>query len=178
MPTLVIGNKNYSSWSLRPWIAMRQAGIGFEEVLIPLDEPDTKARIAEYSPAGKVPVWTDGAATVWESLAILEHLAERFPGAGLWPEDPAARAAARSVAAEMHAGFHALREACPMNMRKRFAERDRGPAVARDVSRIDQIWRDCRGWFGAGGPFLFGPFTAEPWVLAQDEVDEPEIAPA
>lgn len=160
MPTLVIGNKNYSSWSLRPWLAMRHAGLAFDEVLIPLDHPDTKARILEYSPAGKVPVLVDGAATVWESLAILEHLAERYPEAGLWPGDPAARAHARAISAEMHAGFQALRSACPMNLRKRFAHRDRGADVARDVARIQEIWLGCRQRFGAGGPFLFGAFTA------------------
>jgi glutathione S-transferase len=160
MRTLVIGNKNYSSWSLRPWLAMRQAGIAFEELLIPLDEPGSKAAILEHSPAGKVPVLKEGAVTVWESLAILEYLAETCPEAGLWPPDPAARAHARAISAEMHAGFQALRNACPMNMRKRFAARERGADVARDVARVVAIWRDCRQRFGRGGPFLFGAFTA------------------
>ncbi|MBV8428605.1 MAG: glutathione S-transferase, partial [Hyphomicrobiales bacterium] len=114
--TLIIGNKNYSSWSLRAWIAMTAAGIAFDEVFVPLSRPDTKERIKKHSPAGKVPVLLDGHAVVWESLAILEHLAERFPKAGLWPSEPAARAHARSIAAEMHAGFQALRGHCPMNL--------------------------------------------------------------
>jgi glutathione S-transferase len=160
MPTLVIANKNYSSWSLRPWLAMRQAGIAFDEVLIPLDEPDTKARILDHSPAGKVPILKDGAVTVWESLAILEYLAEAYPEARLWPEDRAASAHARAISAEMHAGFGALRAACPMNLRKRFAYRDRGAEVARDVERVLELWRDCRRRFGGAGPFLFGAFTA------------------
>src|SRR5262249_8106902 len=114
--TLVIGNKNYSSWSLRPWIALKTAEIPFEEVMIPLDLPDTKSRIQKYSGGGKVPILIDGDVKVWESLAILDHLAERFPKAGLWPEDRAARAHARSAAAEMHGGFAALRQRCPMNL--------------------------------------------------------------
>jgi glutathione S-transferase len=156
MPTLVIANKLYSSWSLRPWLLMRQLGIPFDEVLIPLDQPDTRARILEHSPAGKVPVLVDGATRVWESIAILEHLADAHP---VWPSDPQARALARSISAEMHAGFGALRSACPMNLGKRYAHRDRGEAVARDVARVTAIWREARERFGAGGPFLFGAFS-------------------
>lgn len=156
MPTLVIANKLYSSWSLRPWLLMRQLGIAFDEVLIPLDRPDTRARILEHSPAGKVPVLVEGTTRVWESVAILEHLAESHP---VWPRDPAARALARSVSAEMHAGFSALRSACPMNLGKRYAHRDRGEAVARDVARVVAIWREARERFGSGGPFLFGAFS-------------------
>src|ERR1700732_533329 len=111
--TLVIGDKNYSSWSLRAWIAMAAAGIAFSEVFIPLDQPAPKERTKRPSPPGKVPVLIDGDLPVWESLAILDHLAERFPKAGLWPSDAAARALARSIAAEMHAGFAALRGPCP-----------------------------------------------------------------
>ena len=114
---LILGNKNYSSWSLRPWIAMRHAGIAFDEEVIPLYEPGSRERVLNYSPAGKVPVLIDGDMTIWESLAILEHLAERFPKAQLWPRCPEARAHARAVAAEMHAGFGPLRRYCPMNMR-------------------------------------------------------------
>ena len=114
--TLVIGNKNYSSWSLRPWIALRTAGIPFEEIVIPLYEPGSKERILAFSPTGKVPVLVDGDVRVWESLAIIDYLAERFPQTQLWPTDPAARAHARAVAAEMHAGFAPLRRHCPMNM--------------------------------------------------------------
>ncbi|TCT08335.1 glutathione S-transferase [Tepidamorphus gemmatus] len=157
---LVIGNKNYSSWSLRPWLAMSVAGIAFEEDLVPLDQPDTRTRLLARSPAAKVPILIDGDVTVWESLAILEYLAERFPDAGLWPADPAARAHARAISSEMHAGFSALRSACPMNLRKRFGWRDRGAEVTRDVARVQQLWSDCRRRFGHDGPFLFGDFTA------------------
>ena len=117
--TLVIGNKNYSSWSLRPWLALAQNRIPFDEVLIPIATPETAARIGRYSPAGRVPVLIDGGVTVWESIAILEHLAERFPDAKLWPEDPAARAHARAISSEMHSGFRALRKHCPMNLKRR-----------------------------------------------------------
>jgi glutathione S-transferase len=162
--TLVIGNKNYSSWSLRPWIAMKAAGILFEEKLIPLHMPDTKASIMKYSPAGKVPVLVDGDMTVWESLAILDHLADRFPEKKLWPADPKARAHARAVAAEMHAGFAPLRNHCPMNMRRAPKKRDLPADVAANVKRIDEIWSGCRSRFGQdakpGGPFLFGVFCA------------------
>lgn len=156
MPTLVIANKIYSSWSLRPWILMRHYGLPFEEVVIPLDQPETRARILAYSPAGKVPVLIDGDAVVWESLAILETLAERHPDLPIWPRDPAARALARSITGEMHAGFRALRAALPMNLGRRYAHRDRGADVGADVARITAIWRDARDRFGAGGPYLFG----------------------
>lgn len=159
MPTLVIANKLYSSWSLRPWIMLRQAGIAFDEVVIPLDHPDTRQRILQHSPAGRVPVLVDGEITVWDSLAILEYAAECWPGAGIWPQDPAARALARSISAEMHSGFQALRKACPMNLGRKYATRDRGPDVAADAARIGAIWRDARDRFGAGGPFLFGAFS-------------------
>lgn len=153
---LLIGNKLYSSWSLRPWILMRHLGLAFEEVLIPLDLPDTKARILAHSPAGKVPVLVDGAATVWESLAIIDHLADLYPEAPIWPREDAARAYARSIAAEMHAGFQPLRAGLPMNLGKGYAHKDRGAAVAADVARVVAIWREARSRFGAGGPFLFG----------------------
>lgn len=166
MLTLVVGNKCYSSWSLRPWLALRHHGIDFEEVTIPLDRPDTKAEILKHSPAGKVPVLIDGDVTVWDSLAILEHVAERFPEAMLWPEERRARAVARSVSAEMHAGFMALRRAMPMNLAKRFAERDRGEDVARDIARVSEIWRTARRDFGHGGDFLFGQFTAADAMFA------------
>ncbi len=159
MPTLVIANKLYSSWSMRPWLLMRHLGIAFDEIVIPLDRPDTRARVLEHSPAGKVPILKDGDVTVWESLAIMEYVAETA-GAPVWPEDGKARAMARAVAAEMHAGFEALRSACPMNLGKRYPSRDRGEAVARDVARFEAIVRDARARFGAGGPFLFGAFSA------------------
>ncbi|MEJ8574340.1 glutathione S-transferase family protein [Microbaculum marinum] len=166
MLQLVIGNKNYSSWSLRPWLAMRHLEIPFEEILIPLDQDDTKTRILAHSPGGKVPVLKDGDVTVWESLSILEYLAETFPDRGLWPDDVAARAHARTVSCEMHAGFSALRSACPMNLRKRFAYRDRGSEVTRDVARIQQMWGECRRRFGSEGPFLFGRFSAADAMFA------------
>lgn len=158
--TLIIGNKNYSSWSLRPWIAMRHAGIEFTEEVIPLYEPGSKARILKYSPAGKVPVLLDGDMPIWESLAILEYLAEKFPASGLWPNEPAARAHARAIAAEMHAGFAALRNHCPMNMRRPPKARALTPEVEQDVKRIEAIWADSRARFGQSGPFLLGAFCA------------------
>jgi glutathione S-transferase len=164
--TLVIGNKNYSSWSLRAWIAMTASGIPFEEVLVPLARPDTKERINAYSPAGKVPVLIDGDAVIWESLAILEHLAERFPQARLWPQDLAARAHARSIAAEMHASFGALRNHCPMNLWRPVERLALTPEVEANVARITEIWRTARERFGKGGPFLFGRFGAADAMFA------------
>jgi glutathione S-transferase len=157
---LVIGNKNYSSWSFRPWIALKVAGIPFEEEVISLDAPDFKARIRLLSGTGKVPALADGEVQVWESLAILEYLAERFPAAQLWPADPAARALGRAIATEMHAGFVPLRRHLPMNMWRPVIARELTPEVAADVGRIDAIWTDCRTRFAAGGPFLFGRFGA------------------
>ncbi len=153
---LVVGNKNYSSWSLRGWLAARLAGIEFEEHLVRLSEPGSHAELLSHSPAAKVPILKHGARVVWDSLAIIEYLAEQRPQAGLWPADPDARALARSIAAEMHAGFAALRRHMPMNLRKHLPGRGQGPGVAADIARIDQIWQDCRRRFGAGGPFLFG----------------------
>jgi glutathione S-transferase len=157
---LVIGNKNYSSWSLRPWIAMTVAGIPFEEEVVPLHTPEFKQRVGALSPTGKVPVLIDGEVRIWESLAILEYLNERFPRLGLWPADAQARAHARTIAHEMHAGFQPLRRACPMNLWRPVT----APALAADVQanivRIDAMWSDCRARFGAGGPFLFGAFGA------------------
>jgi glutathione S-transferase len=158
--TLIIGNKNYSSWSFRPWIAMKMAGIPFDEVLISLEAVDFKERVLKASGTGKVPVLTDGAVKVWESLAILEYLAEKFPDRKLWPDDPAARAYARTVASEMHAGFVPLRNHCPMNMWRPVIKRDLPDDVASNVKRIDALWTDCRARFGGGGSFLFGAFGA------------------
>lgn len=157
---LILGNKNYSSWSLRPWIAMRQAGLAFEEEVIPLYEPGSRERILSYSPTGKVPVLLDGDMVIWESLAILHHIAERFPKTELWPQDPKARAHARAISAEMHAGFGPLRRHCPMNMRRVGRKRELNAEVDADVRRIEAIWTDCRARFGQGGPFLFGRFSA------------------
>lgn len=219
---LVIGNKCYSSWSLRPWLAMRALGIDFEEELITFGEPDFKERVLAVSGAGLVPVLVDGDVVVWDSLAILEYLAERFPKAGVWPSRCAARAHARSISAEMHSGFAALRRTCPMNLGKRFHARDRGPDVAGDVARIVELWGAALDGFADRdqGPFLYGAFTAadamyapvvcrihgysidvpgdvqsymeavlshpgfaewreaalaEPWVEAQEEVEEPAL---
>ena len=158
--TLVIGNKNYSSWSLRPWIAMKATGIAFDEVVIPLDTEEFKTRMSKISGTGKVPVLLDGGIEVWESLAILEYLAERFPTARLWPADPAARAHARAIAAEMHAGFLPLRRACPMNMHRPVKPLALSEEAAANVARIEAMWADCRSRFGRGGPFLFGAFGA------------------
>ncbi len=160
MPTLVIANKCYSSWSLRPWLLLKHLGIAFDEVLVPLGQPDTSARIREHSPAGRVPILKDGDITVWDSLAIMEYAAERWPAAGVWPHERAARALARSISAEMHSGFQALRNGCPMNLGKRFGPKDRGEGVARDIARIEAIWQDARARFGQAGPFLFGAFSA------------------
>jgi|SRR5689334_23179201 glutathione S-transferase len=217
---LVIGNKNYSSWSFRPWIAMKVAGIAFDETLISLDAPDFKARLAEFGGAGRVPVLIDGDVRIWESLAILEYLAEKFPGARLWPARTPARAYARAISSEMHAGFQALRRHLPMNVARPVRFRALDENTLKDVARIDTIWNECRSKYGAGGAFLFGSFgladamfapvvwrfhtyavevsamarsymsavmalaawnewreaaRRETWVLAEDEVDWPQV---
>ena len=154
--TLVIGNKNYSSWSLRPWLAMKQTGIPLVEQRIALYQPDSRRRVLEHSPSGKVPVLKDGATTVWDSLAILEYLAEVFPDRGLWPQNAAARAGARSMSAEMHSGFTALRARMPMNLRNSYPGRGLTPEVEADIARIVRLWTECRAT--ASGPFLFGHF--------------------
>ena len=156
--TLIIGNKNYSSWSLRPWLTMKQAGVEFAEVRIPLDTPNTQEEIRRYSPSGKVPVLIDGDLKVWESLAICEYVAERF-APHLWPADITARAVARSVCAQMHAGFQNLRENMPMDCRGRYQGLGMNTAVQADINCIIAIWEECRQKFGAGGDLLFGNFT-------------------
>lgn len=162
--TILLGNKAYSSWSLRGWLPLAQTGAGFEEVVVPLDQPDTRSRILEVSPSGRVPalqVTRDGRQwVICDSLAIAEFLAEQFPDAGLWPEEGEARSVARSVAAEMHAGFAALRAALPMDLRSRHPWVEPSQAVAADIERICEIWRACRERYGQGGAFLFGRFTA------------------
>jgi len=157
---LVIGNKNYSSWSMRPWIALKALNIPFDEILVPLFEPGSREKILSHSPGGKVPILIDGDTAVWESLSILEYLAEKFPNAGLWPEDVSARAVARSVAHEMHGGFVPLRNHCPMNMWRPVIKRDLPPPVEANVRRIETLWGDCRARYGKDGPFLFGRFGA------------------
>lgn len=159
IPTLIIGNKNYSSWSLRPWLLLKHVGIPFTEVRIPLYTPNTNANILKYSPAGKVPALQVGDITIWESLAICEYVAEQFPDKHLWPRDTAARAQARSIACEMHAGFAALRQHMSMNCRKRLPGKGHTPEVHKDIERIRAIWNDCRTRYGGGGAFLFGAFT-------------------
>ena len=157
---LVIGNKNYSSWSLRPWIAMKVGGIPFAEEVISLDATDFHERVGKISATRKVPALADDDTHVWESLAILEHLAERFPDARLWPAEPSARAHARSIAAEMHAGFTPLRRHYPMNMWRPVKRREPTAEVIDNIRRIDTMWTDCRSRSGQGGPFLFGAFGA------------------
>jgi glutathione S-transferase len=156
---LIIGNKKYSSWSFRPWIALRVAGIAFDEQVIPFESDAFKREVGAASGTGKVPVLIDGDITIWESLAILEYLAEKFPDAGLWPKNVAARAHARVVANEMHAGFQALRNRLPMNVARIVMKRDLPPPVVANIKRIEALWADCRARFGKGGPFLFGAFS-------------------
>jgi glutathione S-transferase len=165
---LVIGNKNYSSWSMRPWLAMRANDIAFEEIFIPLytDDPADKARILSFSPAGKVPTLIDGDVTIWDSLAIIEYLAERFPEKKLWPEDRAARAHARSISAEMHSGFLPLRSECGMNLHRPVSAIKLSADARANAARIEQMWLDCREHYGAQGPFLFGAFTAADAMFA------------
>jgi glutathione S-transferase len=157
--TIYIGNKNYSSWSLRGWLMLKQSGAAFEEVVIPLRETQTRTTILRHSPSGRVPALERGELVIWESLAIGEYLADRFPDAGLWPADPAARGVARAVSAEMHAGFSALRSHLPMNIRSTFAGRGLTPEAQADINRVTALWRDCRKRFGQDGLFLFGPPT-------------------
>ena len=149
---LVIGNYNYSSWSLRAWIALKAFGFDFDTVRIPLYGPGARQEILKHSPAGKVPVLKDGGTVVWDSLAILEYLAEKKPK--VWPAAAADRARARSIAAEMHSGFAHLRAHMSMNVRRRYPDRGRTPEVLTEIRRIDEIWSQAKG------PFLFGPFSA------------------
>jgi len=155
--TLVIGNKNYSSWSLRPWLFMKHMGVEFQEVLIPLDTPETREQIDHYGPSGRVPVLRQGALCVWDSLAICEYVAE-LSGKG-WPQAREARAVARAVSAEMHSGFSTLRSLWPMNARTRNRRTAVAAGLEADIERIDEIWNDCRGRFGGGGPWLFGEYS-------------------
>jgi glutathione S-transferase len=156
---LVIGNKNYSSWSMRPWLALRANGIAFDEVFIPLyaGEADKK-RILSFTHSGKVPALIDGDVTIWDSLAIIEYVAERFPEARLWPEDRAGRAHARSISAEMHSGFMALRNECGMNLHRPIGAVPLSDDARANIARIQEIWSDCRARYARLGPFLFGAF--------------------
>ena len=162
--TIVLGNKNYSSWSLRPWLALKHAGAAFDEVVIPLYRDGSKEKILSWSPAGKVPILRHGDIIVWESLAICEYLADGFPAALLWPQDRGPRAVARSVSTEMHGGFATLRQNLPMDMSRRHPGAERIEKAQADIDRVTTIWRECRQCFGAAGatvkgPFLFGGFT-------------------
>jgi glutathione S-transferase len=165
--TLVIGNKNYSSWSMRPWLALRANHIAFDEILISLytGEAD-KNRILDFTPSGKVPVLVDGDVTIWDSLAIIEYAAERFPDARLWPADRASRAHARSISAEMHSGFAALRNECGMNLHRPVGAIPLSAQARADIARVQQIWTDCRVRYGKSGPFLFGAFGAADAMFA------------
>jgi len=154
--TLYIGNKAYSSWSLRGWLACRLAGIAFEEVVVPLYQPDTRSRVLAVSPSGRMPSLHHGDRVIWDSLAIGEYLAELAPDKGLWPADAAARAFARSITAEMHSGFLPLRQSMPMNTRRRHPGRGHTPEALADAARIVAMWTAARTGFGAAGPFLFG----------------------
>jgi len=155
---IVVGNKNYSSWSLRAWLLVKKLREPFEEIVIGLDRPDTAENIKKHSPSGRVPVLVSGNLTVWDSLAIGEYLAETYPACNLWPKDAAARALARSISAEMHSGFQALRTHCPMNMRERI-QQDTPREALDDAARVRAIWTSTREQYGSGGPFLFGGFT-------------------
>ena len=157
--TLVIGSRRYSTWSLRPWLMLKASGASFDTIEIPLRQPDTKARILEYSPSGKVPLLIDGPLKIWDSLAIAEYLAEKFPQARLWPENSADRAWARSVCAEMHSGFQTLRSLCPMDLTLDQPMPDPSPDLLADLHRIETIWTQCRQHHTAQGPFLFGHFS-------------------
>ena len=165
---LVIGNKNYSSWSMRPWLALRANNIPFEEIFVPLytNNKADKERILSFTHSGKVPALIDGDVTIWDSLAIIEYLAERFPEARLWPEDRVRRAHARSISAEMHSGFMALRNECGMNLHRPVRAVDLSDDARANVARIQEIWIECRERYGTQGPFLFGTFGAPDAMFA------------
>lgn len=163
---LIVANKAYSSWSLRAWILLAHFKIPFEETVIPLDLPETRKLILKHSPTAKVPALVDGPITVWESLAIIEYLAEIFPEKAIWPRGKAARALARSLSSEMHAGFQALRQHCPMNFVRPVRKLALNEAVEADVARIEAAWAHARKTYGKAGPFLFGRFSAADAMFA------------
>ena len=164
---LVIGNKNYSSWSMRPWLALRANNIPFEEVFVSLyTGAADKQRILNFSRAGKVPILIDGDVAVWDSLAIIEYVAERFPEKRLWPEHPAHRAHARAISAEMHSGFAALRNECGMNLHRPVRAIELSDEARANITRIEEIWAECRKRYGQSGPFLFGSFGAADAMFA------------
>lgn len=161
-PVLYIANKNYSSWSLRPWMALSMAGIPFDEKLIRFGEPRFGREVKKISAAGRVPVLQHKGLTIWDSIAIIEYAAETWPTRNIWPKNAAARAMARSAAAEIHSGFRGIRGACPMNLRRAKVPLKAGfsAAVLGDVKRLESLWAQCRKAHGKGGPFLFGKFSA------------------
>ena len=158
--TLYIGNKSYSSWSMRPWMLLEAFGISFSEVVIPLYVEGSKEEILRYTPSGKVPVLIDGATHVWDSLSICEYVAEKFPDRAIWPRAPEARALARSMSAEMHSSFQALRQQCPMVVHRPKGAVAFTPDTLADIARIEGMWAEARARYGQGGPFLFGAFSA------------------
>jgi glutathione S-transferase len=180
---LILANKAYSSWSLRPWIVLSHFKIPFEEVVVPMDQPDTRANMLKYAPTGKCPSLHDGKIGVWESLAIIDYVAEAYPEKAIWPRGKAARAHARSLASEMHAGFPALRQACPTNFRRPVSAITLSEEVRADVARIEEAWAHARETFGKAGPYLFGRFSAAdamfaPVVNRFDVYDIPVSKPA
>lgn len=160
MLKLVIANKVYSSWSMRPWMVLKHFAIPFEEIVIPLRLAESRERVLAHSPSGKVPALITPEQTIWESLAIIEYLAESHPEKAIWPRDRVQRALARAISNEMHGGFQALRQGCPMNIAARYQTPEIGDALARDIARVEQIWRETRERYGNGGPYLFGAFSA------------------
>ncbi len=164
--TLVIGNKAYSSWSLRPWILMTQFGIRFKDVTVPMNLPETRKNMLRHGPAGQVPVLHDGKLRIWDSSAIIEYLAEKYPAKAIWPRSRAARAHARCISAEMHSGFRALRAHLPMQIRRPVSKRALTPEVEADIARIIAAWSEARKRFGKGGPFLYGKFSAADAMFA------------
>jgi glutathione S-transferase len=163
---LIIANKAYSSWSMRPWILLAHLKIPFEEVVIPMDAADTRKKMRKYAPTAKCPSLQDGDIKIWESLAIIEYIAEKYPKKSVWPRPRAARAHARSLACEMHAGFSALRQHLPMNVRRPVSRRALTPEVAADVERLQEAFATARNSYGKGGPFLFGRFSAADAMFA------------
>jgi len=168
--TLYLGNKNYSSWSLRAWLVLKQCGVGFDEEVVPLREAGTRTAIRRHSPSGKLPALKVGELVVCESIAIAEYLAERFPDARLWPADRTARAVARAVSAELHAGFAELRKAVPMNCRHPVKLKSLTAPVQADIDRLTGMWIDCRGRYGSGGGLLFGSFTIADAMFAPEAI--------
>lgn len=160
MLTLIIGNKLYSSWSMRPWLVLKAFGIPFEEVIIPLRQPDSRTRVLKYSPSGKVPALVDGDLSVWESMSIIEYVADQHRERAIWPADRAARAHARSMSNEMHSGFQALRQGCPMDAGTRYTTPAIDDAMKTNIDRIEALWAEARTKYGSGGPYLYGTFSA------------------